>query len=77
MMQPEERRKELAQLYRNLRSGNFNGATIERFRELVKEEIKPHVAAAMRQEQRREAAQRAAVAAGVAAGRRFMQRQRR
>ena len=58
-MQPDERRKELAMLYGNLRSGNFNGATIQRFRQLVADEAKPQIEAATRQRQARAAVARA------------------
>ena len=66
------RQAELAQLYRNLRSGNYRGSDVDRFRELVAAEIRPAVNAAMpalvARAQRREAARRAAAAAGQRAG---------
>ena len=78
MMPAEERQKELAQLYRNLRSGNYNGAPLERFRELVRQEVKPQVEAAIRPAIARAAYRRearaAAAAAAQAAGRRFVAR---
>ena len=54
-----DRLRELSQLYAALRSGNYNGATIERFRELVRQEAKPQLEAATRQRQARAAVVRA------------------
>ena len=54
-----DRLRELSTLYAALRSGNYNGATLQRFRQLVADEAKPHVEAAERQRQARAAVARA------------------
>ena len=73
-----DRLRELTQLYAALRSGNYNGATIARFRELVRQEAKPQLEALTAQRLARATYQRdaraAAAAAGQAAGRRFAER---
>ena len=73
-----DRLRELSTLYAALRSGNYNGATLQRFRQLVADEAKPQIEAATRQALARAAYQRearaAAAAAAQAAGRRFAER---
>ena len=73
-----DRLRELSQLYAALRSGNYNGATIDRFCELVRQEAKPQLEAATRQALERAAyrqqARAAAAAAAQATGRRFAER---
>ena len=73
-----DRQSELTRLYAALRSGNYNGATLQRFRQLVADEAKPQIEAAMRPAIARAAYRRearaAAAAAAQAAGRRFVER---
>ena len=73
-----DRLRELSQLYAALRSGNYNGATLQRFRQLVADEAKPQIEAATRQALERAAyrqqARSAAAAAAQATGRRFAER---
>ena len=73
-----DRQREMATLYRALRSGNYNGETVQRFRQLVAEEVKPQIEAAIRPAIARAAYRRearaAAAAAAQAAGRRFVAR---
>ena len=70
--------RELSQLYAAMRSGNYNGATLQRFRQLVADEAKPQLEAATRQALERAAyrqqARAAAAAAAQATGRRFAER---
>lgn len=73
-------RDELTRLYHALRVGNYNGATIQRFRTLTAQAVQPEIerqiaarmAQATRRAEAREAARRAGQAAGRRAGRQFL-----
>ena len=79
-MNADARQKELARLTCLLESGNYNYVDVQRFRELVKQEVTPRIAAevprimaaAQERQRRRAAAVEAGRRAGIAAGRRYL-----